>query len=368
MRLFKTIPRAVEAVFHPLTMRSGPENLQVDITTACNLKCAMCPRYALEENDRNRHMDWQAIMAVVEEVRPGSANLAATGEPLLYPHFFDLVRLCGETAGAATIISSNFTLADRGMIEKIVDCGLDILKVSIDAPETALYATVRGVDALGKVGDSLELLNDVKRVKRKNKPSVRIDCVILRENADRLEEMVRWAAARHAEAVMFRLLDTTRIGDERKDTLLKDIDAAAVIRSLIAAEKAASECGVKTNIRSLLRQPEYIALNYGRGDAVKKLNRGVCLLPWMQLFITVNGDVSPCCSLYPSGEKGEGCAGNIFKEGFAAVWNGPAMKELRRQFREGGNYRRYRACARCNPMSARNLAGAAGLFPGIMKS
>ena len=367
MKLHKTLPRAVVALFHPLTMNAGPENIQVDITTACNLRCVMCPRYFLESDDRSRHMEWGALKKIIEEIRPGSANLAGTGEPLLYPHFFELVRLCKATDNAATITSSNFTLADRTVIEQLLDSGLDVLKVSIDAVETAAYAAIRGVDALERIGDSLMLLHEIKRAKKRATPSVRIDCVILRENVEQMGALICWAAAHHAETVMFRLLDTTRIEDERKVTLTKDINAVTVIQELFSAEKIASDHGISTNIHALLRQPEYIALNYGGAGAVKKLRRGVCLLPWMQLFVTVNGDISPCCSLYPSGEKGEAFTGNIFKEGFTSVWNGSAMQEVRRQFRTGENYQRYRACARCNPMTLRNLAEAAGLFPGIMK-
>lgn len=57
-------------------------------------------------------------------------------------------------------------------------------------------------------------------------------------------------------------------------------------------------------------------------------NRSICLAPWVHLHITLNGSVTPCCRISKP-------FGNVNREEMEAIWNGPMLRSLRRQFLSG---------------------------------
>jgi MoaA/NifB/PqqE/SkfB family radical SAM enzyme len=125
--------------------------------------------------------------------------------------------------------------------------------------------------------------------------------------------------------------------------------------------------GIKTNLADLLKHEPYIWLYYGSKQG-SQLKRGICLLPWLQIFISVSGDVSPCCTLYPAGKKQEGGAGNLPAEGLGIVWNGEKMRALRKMFKAKKNYEAFKGCSKCNPIGFYSLFESLKMFPGIIKT
>lgn len=54
-----------------------------------------------------------------------------------------------------------------------------------------------------------------------------------------------------------------------------------------------------------------------------------CKFLWNELFISLNGDVAPCCI------QGRPVVGNVHKQDLASIWNGPAMKQMRQRLMDG---------------------------------
>ena len=182
MNIIKALPKALAVLVKPQKVNCRTENLQVDITTLCNLKCKMCPRYVLEEPDRNKSITFEDYKKLIDSTLPGSVNLAATGEPFLHPDFFEMVKYAGAKSGAVTITSSNFTYVTPETIDKIISSKLDILKVSIDSPDPETYRAIRGQDYFSKVTDNIKTLNNAKKAAGSVKPSLRLDFVVMIEN------------------------------------------------------------------------------------------------------------------------------------------------------------------------------------------
>jgi len=367
MNITRSIPKLLAVLRKPAALKIRPENLQVDITTSCNLRCKMCPRYVLDESEQNRSVSLEEFKKIIDDIEPGSVNLAATGESFVHPEFFEMVRYAKNKNGAVAITSSNFTYVTPEMIKKIVASGLDILKVSIDSPDPATYKAIRGQDFLSKAVENIKLLNTAKKAAGSSKPSLRIDYVVMRENLRQMKAMIDLARELGADAVLFRLLDTSRVEETVKQGLLGGLEPEEIEKEMRGTLAYAQKTGVKTNLPEILENTDYINISCGK-DASRPLERGVCLLPWLQMFISVSGDASPCCSLYPSGKLEEGGIGNIFAGGTESVWNGEKMKALRKLFKAKKNYEVFRACRKCNPMDMKNLFKAVKMFPGIIKS
>lgn len=59
-----------------------------------------------------------------------------------------------------------------------------------------------------------------------------------------------------------------------------------------------------------------------------------CPLPWLNMIVNVDGEVTPCCYWRSYGNSGAGI-GNVNRGGFLAVWNAPDYVETRRKIAAG---------------------------------
>lgn len=147
---------------------SAPLHLDVDVTTACNFKCPMCPAGADGHNfpgfQKGRFLD-QALyrQALTEAAAFGlpSLRLGLTGEPLLVPGIGDWVSEA-RAAGVLDIsLITNGRLLTPKVSRHLIEAGLTRLMISIDAAGQGTYQKVRpGGDwrfLLDNINDFLEI-------------------------------------------------------------------------------------------------------------------------------------------------------------------------------------------------------------------
>ena len=73
------------------------------------------------------------------------------GEPLLHPHFVEMIALA-KKVGVGTVTSfTNAILLDERRTEQILDARLDVLELSVDASSRELYEYVRGTRNFNRV-------------------------------------------------------------------------------------------------------------------------------------------------------------------------------------------------------------------------
>jgi len=137
------------------------------------------------------------------------------------------------------------------------------------------------------------------------------------------------------------------------------VDFDGLYRAVREGLALAARLGVRTNLKEVARDFDMYQSIYVRKDAA--MDRQVCLLPWVQCFISVKGELSPCCATYTNESVS---AGNVFEEGFDAVWNGPRMQALRRQFRSRKNP--FAVCRDCIPRSVAVLLKMSSMLPGFV--
>ena len=77
--------------------------LYVELTTACNLDCAMCVQRVWQEP--TGRMPLATFAALMEDVgrlpQPPTIHLSGYGEPMCHAHFLEIVRLAKATVGGA---------------------------------------------------------------------------------------------------------------------------------------------------------------------------------------------------------------------------------------------------------------------------
>jgi len=335
-----------------------PFYVQFEVTTHCNLACYMCVRNEVIKHPR--HLGFDDFKKVFDQIRPPKLTLSGAGEPLLNP---DLRRIIAHAKGhgASVMIPTNGTLLRRPELAgAMVEAGLDVLKVSIDAATPATYQAIRRQDCFDQIVEGLALIEEAKRKRGCRYPEIRFDVVILKENYREIPAIIRLADQLGIATVFFRALQSKGIGKDREETIGKDVDLDALYQAVREGMAEAARLRIRTNLKDVARDFKAYRSIYTQQDAA--MSNHVCLLPWLQCFISVKGEVSPCCATYSN----EGfTAGNVFEQDFEAVWNGPRMREVRRRFRQKDNP--FAICRDCIPRSIPVLMKMSSMLPGFVR-
>ncbi|MDR2947494.1 MAG: radical SAM protein [Candidatus Adiutrix sp.] len=129
---------------------AAPLHLDVDVTTACNFHCPMCPAGSTGHNfpgfRKGRFMDRRLYSRVLAEAAAfglPSLRLGMTGEPLLIPNIAAWVAEAREAGVLDISLITNGRLLTPSLSRDLIAAGLTRLMISVDAGTPETYAKVR---------------------------------------------------------------------------------------------------------------------------------------------------------------------------------------------------------------------------------
>lgn len=344
----------------PLTLASGPIHLQIEVSTFCNLACVMCPHPTMIKNPR--HMTLEQFQKVFDILRPLKISLSGLGEPFLNPDMSAIISYASQR-GAETITTSNLTVVTPGLAREIVNSGLGLLKGSIDSTNPATYLAVRKRDMHAQVLQALENIRNAKQELGAKNPVVRLQFVMQRSNFREIPDILDLCREYGVDAVNFQPLElaTEEYVDEALvSDLVGDMDKDEFRQVLELSAIKAEKSGVATNLSNLFRDFEGVWAKYQLEKCPDPAS-AVCLMPWTSVYITVDGDVRPCCS-FPL--TTEATLGNIFTDDFMQLWNNPRYRSLRSSFRKGK--RPFKICQNCIAPTLWRLVKSSSKFSKFM--
>jgi MoaA/NifB/PqqE/SkfB family radical SAM enzyme len=124
---------ALNEVYYRLGSKRGYRLVAAnfEVTDHCNLRCAMCP---VNRGMRRKKgfMEFSLFKKIIDETPTLEFLLAFQwGEPLLHRDFYKMIRYAHDR-GIRTMVTSNGTLLNDEVNEKLIDCGLTRITFSID--------------------------------------------------------------------------------------------------------------------------------------------------------------------------------------------------------------------------------------------
>jgi len=345
-----------DVLFKPETC-AYPLYIQVESTTFCNLRCKMCVRNDKITNPR--HLKLEEFKIIYDQIKAPKVTLSGLGEPLLNPQLPDMIKHA-KSNEASVMIPSNGTLLNKnGVAKDLINSGLNVLKISIDAASSEVYEAVRGQDCFNDIIEGIKQLENVKKALKSSLPEIRLDFVILKDNIMEIPKVVELAKSLNIKTVFFRALQSEGLEGERKEDLGKDINFEQMVLFVKQGLDLGDKLGIKTNLGDIFRDFKHYKSIYVNRNA--NLNNQVCLLPFLQCYISLEGEVSPCCALFNNENVS---VGNIFKEDFELIWNGDKMKNLRNLFKN--NKSNFAVCRDCIPRSIPVLLKMSSMLPGFV--
>jgi radical SAM protein with 4Fe4S-binding SPASM domain len=143
--------------------------LGIENSCFCNAKCTFCPH---EKMKREKiFMNMNVFNKLVERLKQEKinvryVNMAGTGEPLMDKEIFKKIKIIKkEFPKAIMYLPTNFSLADKEMIEKIIESGLDNVTISLNADNEKDYKKLMGLDFKRTI-NNIENLIKIRKEKR----------------------------------------------------------------------------------------------------------------------------------------------------------------------------------------------------------
>lgn len=310
---------------------------QWHITDECDQRCKHCYIFA-EGHPALVSMNWEQMKAVFFN----SLEFCQTfdrlpyfyitgGDPILHPHFWDLLNLMKEHGIPFTLMGNPFHLTDE-VCRKMREAGCDKYQMSIDGME-------KTHDWFRKPGSFKTTLEKVACIKRAGITSV-IMTTVSGTNIDEISDVVHEVVKAGADVYAFaRYVPTSDgkgneksdwyISPERYRNFLEEIDK-------IYTEYENNGCKTYFNRKDHL----WTLFNYERGrftipsDAEKGMIYGGCNCGNCHITILPTGDIYACRRVATSK------VGNAFFDRLCDMWTGANMEAHR-------NYEKFSKCSKC---------------------
>lgn len=280
-----------------------PFTLLVEPSNYCNFKCIQCFQSIQADNYLKQHrglMSMELYQEIIRQFQEWEGEhlkvlkLSLYGEPFTNPAFCDMLRIAKEADIAERIeTTTNASLITKEIAQKLVEYGIDYIRVSIYAGNQKRYEEVTSMPnvSMEEIYQNLCYIQKLKKEKGVDKPFVSA-----------------------------KMLDT--FTDENQQFLDKFADAADELyidkpHNWVAHEE-------KSFIGSLYKKEQEEALKKDLAQTCSE--RIACPMPFTTLAIRSDGAVSPCCVDWIGGTN----LGNILAENIQSIWNGERMYQFRK--------------------------------------
>lgn len=312
-----------------LTKRQRPFSaFQIQVTSRCNLRCIMCPKttfskeWVMGDMSMETYSKISRYFPLVEEV-----YLNAWGEPLLNPHIWEMAALARK-AGCSVGITTNGTLLTEDAVAQIIRL-VDVIGISIDGATPYTYEQIRIGARFDRVLDNVKALLAARRKARQEKPFVSLLFIKMKENINELPAFIELAGRLGVDEVIASNLSyVAKFEDDNRRTFSLNASCREFTKSVEEARGKAEKYNL--SFRVYPQRPRSIPYCEAR--------------PLEELYISWNGDVSPCVYLnlplkvklipriYHGRTYNVPCTsfGNVREEDLLAIWE----KEAYRRFRD----------------------------------
>ncbi len=170
-----------------------PERITLELTNKCNLSCVFCPRRMM--TSKQGAMAMVLAKRLIDEMAdhlPVSLVPFFRGEPLLNPHWDDILKYAKEKGIGPIQLTSNGTLLDIETAEKIIDLEIDFLSISLDTVDSDLYEnTRRGANYSEVIGNIIQFLK-LKEKRGVKYPEVQVSAVETEELKGGMKDFIRF--------------------------------------------------------------------------------------------------------------------------------------------------------------------------------
>ncbi|NQU44579.1 radical SAM protein, partial [bacterium] len=340
-----------------------PDVSTVNITSRCNLRCAMCmqPRSGEDADDsatvhgRGAEMtpdEWKRVVDQAASARP--AFYFSGGEPLLYRGLVEILAHIRQRGLIAALVTNGTTLARHA--KSLVEAGVDNITVSLDGPEE-VHDAIRNVPgAFQRATAGIRAVREARNRAGTAFPTLKVNCVITPGNIRHLLETHRIARELGVEEFslqhpMFDTEQNVALHNRVFSRIMNEPEGGEFVSkgegefydvSFAPEEYILLESALDQMIEEAKGRPRLLFFPPVRRTDWKRYYLDLdfpfaqhCNAPWTNMRLLADGTFEPCLHYV---------IGNVRETPLSDLWNHERMRHFRRRLAER---RLFPACVRC---------------------
>lgn len=321
----------IRGIIHGRKAFVGPEQVVIDITNRCNLRCISCWLYSpLLKKDRPKD-DWlkkelskKVLINLINDlVSLGTKRVRFTGggEPFMHKDLMEVIEYaCKKKLLVA--ITTNFGLVSKKEIKRLVELNLEELCVSIWASNAEIYCKVHPGTSPVYFEKLKENLLYLKKI-RKRKPRLTFANVIMNTNVEDFEGMYNFGLQHGADALYFTAADV--FPEQTDKLLLNDEERKELIAMALGIKKRGEENRIQLEFfDGFLQRISKSKKDFEKGEFDKyDSNKIPCYAGWIFSRVLADGNIAPCCRGVRK------TMGNINEKSFKNIWFSTEYNEFR---------------------------------------
>ena len=271
--------------------------------------------------------DFKRLLPYLKEVE--TVVLEGWGESLLYKDLSQCIRLVKKEGPQVGFVTSGMGLT-RDRISELIKAGLDFVGFSISGTTPEIHDAIRVNSHLPEVLHAIRLFHEEKKRQGLLRPKIHLIFLMVKDNIFQIPSVPLFAKeAGIDEVVLTNICHCINVWQEKNRVFVWESTKNPYEEIMKQAEKSAQK------LKITLKRPSLSAIDI----PVCEEN------PLGNLYISVDGEVSPCVYLYPplpSPFKRIFCEkeywieklsfGNIFKDPFSGIWSSNDYEEFRNRF------------------------------------
>jgi MoaA/NifB/PqqE/SkfB family radical SAM enzyme len=300
-----------------------PSQINMDVTMFCNLACIHCPYETVTKlkGKGRQNLDVALHTKLIDEIATTGKGhcqflrYTGDGEPLLHPNLAEMIAYAHQKTGLPINVTTNGMLLTEERTRALLEAGVGVFDVSIDAHSQEVYGKVR---VKGILEVTYEATHRLIRLIKEYGGNAKVMVSFVRQPLN-LHEAAPFEAYWKAAGADF-----------------------VVLRNL-------HSCGgnVPAKAKELW--------------ALAPVPRKPCLYPWERMVLKADGELTYC----PADWKHIANIGNLADTTLADIWQGPALQALRNAHLSG-DFSKHSFCGGCPDWSVIKWPGEGRSYATVM--
>ncbi|MDR0920374.1 MAG: radical SAM protein [Oscillospiraceae bacterium] len=289
-------------VEYPKTQNAPiPLNIDIELTSACNLRCPMCPRTIFCEKNKKDMKGFitdELFYKIIDDavnIGVPAIKLNWRGESTIHPHIIELITYAKQKGIIDVLMNTNGTTMTEEFTEKLIKSGIDKVFFSFDSPHKETYESIRVGAQFEKVVENIKRINKIKEKLGTVKPLTRISRVNMPN-------------------------------DDNEELMKKTIELF----------------GDAVDGYNFLSFSDFAVVPDDEMFISEKANSFLCPMPYQRITVSCSGKVYPCCS----DTKEQYCIGDLNTDSIMDIWTGERLNNLRKMIIDG-SWKNLDTCRNC---------------------